>query len=275
RAGALVLFEGDEIVIGRGQDATERIDDSGLSRRHARIYRRSGAHFIQDLGSTNGTYVNGVPVVNAVPLGDGDRIQLGRGVIFRSQLLDDMEHEAQQRLYDAAVRDPLTKLYNRRHLDDRLREEFAFAARHRSALSVILTDIDRFKSVNDTYGHPAGDEVLRRVATAFASTIRIEDMVARYGGEEFCIVLRGIEACGAMTLAGRLRKKVEELPVDVGQVAPLHVTSSFGVATFDHLHPFVSQTTLVEAADAALYIAKDTGRNRCVHASDPGVMPSR
>ncbi len=273
--GSLLMMPGGgEMVIGRGCDASQRIEDQGLSRKHVRIFRNGPGFWIQDLRSTNGTFVNGLQVPHNALLNDGDRIQLGRGVILRFQLHDALEQEATRRLYDNAVRDPRTRLFNRRFLDGRLEEEFAFAARHRSALSVILSDIDHFKSVNDNYGHPAGDEVLRRVARVMESTVRIEDVAARYGGEEFCVVARGIEAPGAMTLAGRLRKKIEALAVETGDQV-LRVTSSFGVATFDHLHTFADPASLVQAADAALYFAKENGRNQCCHTSDPGVMPFR
>ena len=274
-AGSLIMMDGDEMIIGRGATATERIDDEGLSREHVRIFRRGGGYWIEDLQSTNGTFINGVPIPYAAPLNNADRVQLGRTLILRFQLQDKMEHAAARRLYDTAVRDPLTRLYNRRFLDERLTEEFAYSARHQSALSVVLMDIDHFKSVNDTYGHAAGDEVLRQVAMVVQETVRLEDVATRYGGEEFCVVARGIEAQGAMALSERLRSRISGLLIDTGSDQLLRVTSSFGVATFDHLHPYVTGATLVQAADAALYHAKATGRDRSCHANDPDVMPSR
>ena len=274
-AGSLIMMDGDEMVIGRGEGATVRVDDDGLSRKHVRIFRKGGGYWIEDLQSTNGTFINGVPIPYAAPLNNADRIQLGRTLILRFQLQDKMEHEAARRLYDNAVRDPLTRLYNRRFMDERLKEEFAYSVRHQSALSVILMDIDHFKAVNDTYGHAAGDEVLRQIAMVVQETVRVEDVATRYGGEEFCIIARGIEAPGAMTLAERLRSRICGLLIDSGDDQLIQVTSSFGVATFDHMHPYVAGNAVVEAADAALYHAKDTGRDRACHANDPGVMPSR
>jgi two-component system cell cycle response regulator len=274
-AGSLIMMDGDEMVIGRGEEATVRVDDEGLSRKHVRIFRKNGGYWIEDLKSTNGTFINGVTIPYAAPLNNADRIQLGRTLILRFQLQDKMEREAARRLYDNAVRDPLTRLYNRRFMDERLKEEFAYSVRHQSALSVILMDIDHFKAVNDTYGHVAGDEVLRQVAMVVQETVRVEDVATRYGGEEFCVIARGIEASGAMSLAERLRSRICGLLIDSGDDQLIRITSSFGVATFDHLHPFVVGGALIEAADAALYHAKDTGRDRSCHANDPEVMPSR
>lgn len=152
--------------------------------------------------------------------------------------------------------DPLTGLANRRAFDLFLLESFNLARRHEHALAVLTIDIDHFKSYNDTYGHPAGDEVLQGVAKAFTSVARETDLVARIGGEEFAIVLPETAAAGARTLAERVRARV------AGLEFRRQVTVSIGVATLSSAVPTVS--ALLEESDAAMYTAKRRGRNQVV-----------
>lgn len=250
-----------ETVLGRGRDADCRMGDRGLSRRHARFFGQAGAFFVEDLGSTNGVRVEGERLGGAPRrLRYGDRITMGEDVTLVFQRHDDLSKQASERLYEYAVRDPLTGLYNRRYLDERLAQELAFAVRHGVPVSVLLIDLDHFKSVNDTYGHAAGDAVLLAVARVLDEAVRTEDVVARFGGEEVCVVIRGIDDRGALALSERLRKNIESLPVNVqGQI--LRVTASFGVATFRRQ----SDGDVLQRADQALYAAKARGRNRCFH----------
>jgi diguanylate cyclase (GGDEF)-like protein len=160
------------------------------------------------------------------------------------------------------MRDPLTDLYNRRFFDQRLREEYAFASRHQRPLSVILLDLDHFKLVNDSHGHPAGDEVLRNVARLIKRCVRQEDVACRLGGEEFGVIVRIDGREGARAVAERMRKRIEETPVHFGGVL-IPITASAGIATAAPPHMHESPTALLAAADRALYRAKDDGRNRC------------
>lgn len=166
-------------------------------------------------------------------------------------------------LIDLSYLDPLTSIPNRRRFDEVLAAEWRRAGRSRTRISLLMLDVDCFKAFNDTYGHQAGDDCLRRVAAALSDHLpRAGDAVARYGGEEFAVLLPGTDAAGAYLLAERLRQQVERLgiPHRASGVAP-HVTVSCGVATRrpqGDEHP----GTLVAAADAALYAAKGRGRNR-------------
>lgn len=263
--GSMLMLHEEEAVLGRVGESVHRIEDRGLSRRHARIYRMHGEFWIEDLRSTNGTFVNGELLTRPSMLYDGDRVQMGQDVLFRFQLHDALEQAAARKLYESAVRDGLTGLHNRRYLDERLAQEFAYAARHGAALSTILLDLDHFKSVNDTFGHAVGDRVLELTAGVMQRTVRTEDLVARYGGEEFCVLVRGVAIPGVMTLAERLRVQVEELAVPTGDGRTLKVTSSFGVATLDAEHPVEDVASLLRMSDDALYRAKAAGRNRCLH----------
>jgi len=171
--------------------------------------------------------------------------------------------EANAKLERLSFLDGLTNIANRRRFDEFLHIEWRRAAREAAPLSVILADIDFFKAYNDTYGHEAGDEILKKVAGALAATVnRPADLVARYGGEEFVVALPGTDAAGALVLAERLRAAVEALAVAHSTSrAAAHVTISVGVATTVPERGAALEA-LVAAADLALYQAKHDGRNR-------------
>jgi two-component system cell cycle response regulator len=262
-AGLVIALADAPIVIGRTSEATIVIEDDGLSRKHARFLRMQRQYFVEDLESTNGTFVNGVATTEPVRLDDGDTVQLGSGTVVRFSLRDEAEIDAARRTYERTVKDPLTGAYNRHFLDERLVSELAFAQRHGVPLTVMFVDADHFKRVNDTHGHAAGDEVLRRLSQLLESTLRAEDIVARYGGEEFVLVLRGVPTTGALAVAERVRVGVETLKIGhAGKWIP--VTVSVGVATHSKEREVDSVAALLALADGALYRAKGSGRNRVV-----------
>ncbi|GIV07255.1 MAG: hypothetical protein KatS3mg017_0457 [Fimbriimonadales bacterium] len=160
-----------------------------------------------------------------------------------------------QKLQSLAVTDGLTGLHNHRAFQDYLEEQFQAALRNQQPLSLILMDVDFFKQYNDTYGHQAGDEVLRQVAEILKASVREGDFVARYGGEEFAIVLPRAELEDALQVAERLRSAVESAPWTLRPI-----TGSFGVANVRR--DMESRQEIIEAADQALYTAKRNGRNR-------------
>ncbi|BDV43329.1 diguanylate cyclase response regulator [Geotalea uraniireducens] len=164
-----------------------------------------------------------------------------------------------------SMRDPLTGVYNRRYLDDRFPQEVKRAFRYEHRISVILMDIDHFKLVNDTYGHHAGDMVLRACAACIGGCIRENiDWQARYGGEEFVIVLPETDLSGALVAAERLRQQIAALVTTV-RGEELKVTASFGVASFtppDQQEDLEVAEFLLAQADHCLYQAKGEGRNR-------------
>jgi diguanylate cyclase (GGDEF)-like protein len=168
------------------------------------------------------------------------------------------------RLTRQAQTDALTNLANRRALDERLDDEVDHARRLGTNVAFVIADIDNFKSINDSYGHQTGDEVLRRIGRALAEAVRELDLPGRYGGEEFAIVLPGTNLSGARALAEKIRKNLEKLLVTTPDGSPFQVTASFGAACFPAQ---TSVEELVAAADAALYQAKRTGKNRVVTAT--------
>ncbi len=259
--GRLFALDGEELVFGRDESAVGRLLDDGLSRRHARVFRRGGETCVEDLGSTNGTFVGEERLTGPRALAEGDRVGLGRNVVLRYSLLDALEEEAQRVLYESTVRDPLTRAYNRRYFDERLQSEYSYAARHGADLTVAFIDVDHFKKINDSHGHAAGDAVLAQLARVVGRALRSEDVFARYGGEEFVVLLRGVSATRALQFGERVRSLVESLEVTCdGRRIP--ITASVGVATYGGGRTFAAPGALVAAADAALYQAKAHGRNR-------------
>lgn len=257
--GAMYKIDGGELLIGRAKTVNVRLDDDGVSRRHARVVQKDGEVVIEDCQSANGTFVNGSRVV-ACTLKDGDKIRIGATTILKFSYHDRLDETFQKQMYEAALRDGLTKTFNRRYLLDRLQTEFAYSRRHGTALSLLLLDIDHFKKVNDGYGHLAGDHVLASVARCLQTALRTEDVLARYGGEEFVIICRGIALQNAALLGERLRELVKNTPIDVeGQC--IAVTVSVGISALPD--PSVaSSEQLVASADEALYEAKRAGRDR-------------
>ncbi|MBI3596073.1 MAG: diguanylate cyclase [Nitrospirae bacterium] len=170
--------------------------------------------------------------------------------------------EANKRLVDMSLTDELTGLPNRRYLNRRLREELAMAQRFRSSLSCIMLDLDHFKQINDALGHQAGDAVLQSLAKVLCADKREYDVIGRYGGEEFLVLLPQVDAQGAITVAERLRKRVEETDLATNLRKPVRVTISLGVTTFNE--EAINEEDLIRRADEALYRAKARGRNRSV-----------
>jgi diguanylate cyclase (GGDEF)-like protein len=167
-------------------------------------------------------------------------------------------------LRSQSIKDPLTGLYNRRYLEETLEREIRRAVRSEQALGVLMLDLDHFKKFNDTYGHDAGDTVLRETASFLSKSIRAEDIVCRFGGEEFVVILPTAELNNAHARAERIRSKLRELTVlHQGQSLGI-VTVSVGVAALPE-HG-TSPRELLDAADAALYRAKREGRDRVVDA---------
>jgi two-component system cell cycle response regulator len=246
-------------TVGRGYDADVRIQDSGISRRHARFAPADGRVVIEDLGSTNGTFVNGVRIAGRHVLADGDKLQFGTFTVLRFEYRDEADEAFQRWMFESASRDGLTGAYNARYFRERMNTTLADAPRGVEDVSLILFDIDHFKAVNDTHGHLAGDRVLSGVASVVAALLQHDDVFARYGGEEFAVLARG-SAAQAAQLAERLRAAVEARTFEIEGLR-IRVTISVGVASLSHQHAG-PPTALVAAADRALYRAKDGGRNR-------------
>ncbi len=257
--GEMYRLDEGETFLGRGQTATIKLMDDGISRKHARIVQQGGEVMIEDMRSSNGTIVNGAPVSTQL-LKDGDKIRLGSTTILKFTYNDQLDESFQQQMYEAALRDGLTKAFNKKYFLDRLETEIAYARRHQAHLSLLMFDVDHFKRVNDTHGHLAGDYVLAKLAKVASAAVRTEDIFARYGGEEFGVICRGVSLPNAGILAERLRANVEATVFDHDGTR-MPVTISVGVAGHPET-PVETVAQLIEAADQALYEAKRAGRNR-------------
>jgi len=248
------------LLIGRSEDADVVIDDESVSRHHAKIVRLPHDVFmVKDLGSKNGTFVNQLQI-EAHPLNEGDQIQVG-DIALKFAVEDSIEAALRDRLYAAAMRDPLTNLFNRRAFDEQILRALAFSRRHQQPLSLVLLDIDHFKKVNDTYGHPVGDRVLEELAKVLTTTLRTEDFLARSGGEEFVIICAGNRKSQAIVLGERLLSAVRKHDFPMSVDSSLHVTISIGVAEFLP-DSQVQPEQLVAEADQNLYQAKSNGRDQ-------------
>ena len=257
--GEMYKVEGDKTVIGRGQKAQVRLLDDGISREHAQVVVEGNRIYLEDLGSTNGTFCNGLKV-DRRELADGDKILVGSTTILKFTYHDNLDEIFQKQMYESALRDGLTKAFNKKYFTDRLESELTFALRHQSPLVLVMFDIDHFKKVNDTYGHQAGDLVLSELSTLLTAALRAEDVFARYGGEEFAVICRGTDLTQAQIVGERMRKAVETHRFTF-EGTHIPVTISVGIAGLPDA-AVKDATDLVARADKALYQSKHGGRNR-------------
>jgi diguanylate cyclase (GGDEF)-like protein len=254
-------------VVGRLSNLEFPLQHASVSRKHAQLELLEGRPpklVVQDLGSRNGTRVNGHRISGGTALELDDILGIG-SFLLRFRLLDPLDRRFAGRLEDvlaASRRDPLTGLLNRSYLEQRLAEAAKAHANAGLPMGLLMVDVDRFKRINDTLGHPVGDRVLVAVAQAVRRAVRDTDPVVRYGGEEILVALPTADATITARVGERIRRGVEELtfvPVAPG----LRVTTSVGWSTLDRDGEL---DALVARADAALYRAKTTGRNRVIGA---------
>jgi two-component system cell cycle response regulator len=257
--GEMYKLGRERTIIGRGASADIRMLDEGISREHCEVLRQADRVILRDLRSTNGTFCRGLRVEEQ-DLSDGDKILVGSGTVLKFTYHDKLDEDFQRQMLDSALRDDLTRTFNKRYFQDRIESEYAYAIRHNLATALISFDLDHFKSVNDTYGHPAGDHALEQVAGVVFGTIRVEDVFARVGGEEFSIICRGADLLQAKIVAERIRRAVETHPVSWNEKS-IPLTVSVGVVAIPS-GSIRSAADFIAAADEMLYEAKRGGRNR-------------
>jgi len=262
QAGRLIAVDGDPVTIGRAPDADLVVDETGVSRHHARIGRTpAGGFYVKDLGSMNGTFV-GATRVGVALLHRNDLLQLGPHLRVRFAVVDSVEESLYRQLYESSVHDPLTHVFNRRYLADRLLAEVARARRANGDVAVLIIDVDALKKVNDRFGHLAGDRALCSIAAGILRALRFEDVLARYGGDEFVVLAVGTGLTDATRLAERVRCAVEALHMNA-RGGEVRITTSIGVATLAELPANEKQVgPLLALADERLYRAKASGGNQ-------------
>ncbi len=279
RTGAcLLVIKGREIgrdfrlrrkcyILGRDPDLDVPVHDESVSRRHAQLEVLHGPamhelhYWLTDLQSTNHTYVNRKKI-ERVELHDGDKIRLGE-TILKFALLDEVEARFHREIRDRIRYDSLTGLLTRDSLFLALEIELRRAVTYKHPLSVLMMDLDRFKRVNDTYGHLVGSRMLTLVGRIIRENLRMVDVSGRYGGEEFITYLAETSPEMAVAAAERIRKGLEGQTLQNGK-ARVNITISIGVSCYPGNGSDV--TTLVACADSALYRAKEGGRNRVIKA---------
>jgi two-component system, cell cycle response regulator len=249
------------LVIGRGEDCDLRIPDFSVSRKHAAVEARPDGYHVADLGSTNGTFLNDTTVSNS-RMQDGDYLRVGN-CIYRFLAGGNVEADYHEEIYRLTIIDALTQVPNRRYLTEFVDRELVRALRHARPLSLLMIDIDRFKSVNDDFGHLAGDFTLRELAACVRQNVSREDLFARYGGEEFAMVLVETTPDQARRVAEQVRQVVEGHTFRFDDAA-YPVTVSIGLAGIEGGPKELTVEELFRRADANLYQAKNAGRNRVV-----------
>ena len=198
----LPVPKGAIVTFGRSPDCTYSFEDASLSREHVHVVRVANDYVLKDTGSTNGTFVNDRRTTGAATLKDGDRIQLGLYTMLRFTLVSESEEHALRRVYEAAIKDGLTGVCNRKHFEERLAAELAYAARHGTPLSVVIFDVDYFKKVNDTHGHLAGDAVLKVVPASSAPAFAPRTWSPATAARSSC------SCCAARTGRGRSSSRI-------------------------------------------------------------------
>ena len=264
--GKRYLLSGETVKIGRSSEADITIVEASVSRLHAQIIENEDEIFIEDLGSANGTYINDQKVMGAAPLKDQDVVRLGT-LLLKFFSSDNIDGYIQDKIYRMATIDAGTQIYNKQYLMDALVRHFQLSKGSGRELSIIYYDLDHFNKVNDTYGHNAGDQILRESAQLVKTIIRKEDIFGRFGGEEFIIVLPKTDIKTAYDLGERIRSicakhvyNIETINDGIKKVVKHTQTFSLGVSQLTQ--NMTDFKELLESADKKLYNSKQNGRNK-------------
>lgn len=268
-SGCLIVIYGEDmgrrvhvgtepLIIGRSPQCEVQIDQESVSRNHCRIRFHDGEFRVRDLDSTNGTYINDDLIDEEGRLRHGDQLKVGR-TILKLIVGDDIEVQYHEEIYRLMTTDGLTQLHNKRYFDETLDKEAARAKRYKRAFSLLVFDIDHFKKINDTFGHLAGDAILRQIGAVILGRLRRNDVVARIGGEEFALITPEVGLDGAAELAGKINRLIRDTRFEF-EGTRVEVTVSVGVAEWQaHYEDAVD---LFKAADDRLFEAKRLGRNQ-------------
>ncbi|MCZ6806730.1 MAG: GGDEF domain-containing protein [Deltaproteobacteria bacterium] len=271
-SGCLIVIYGQDIgrrvhvtteplIIGRSPQCEIQIDQESISRNHCRLRFHEGEFRVRDLDSTNGTYVNDDLVEEEGRLRHGDQLKVGR-TILKFIVGDDIEVQYHEEIYRLMTTDGLTQLHNKRYFDEMLDKEVARAKRYKRTFSLLMFDIDHFKHINDTFGHLAGDAILRQLGAVTLGRLRQNDVIARIGGEEFALITPEVGLDGASELAGKINRLIRDTRFEF-EGTRVEVTVSVGVAEWQSHYDAAED--LFKAADEKLLEAKRLGRNRvCV-----------
>lgn len=259
-------LDSDTMIIGRSPQTDICIDEPSVSRRHSKMTLQGEVVSIEDLGSSNGTYVNDKKLEGSVKLKDQDMIRLGT-ILFKFFANENIDGIIHDKIYRMATIDKGTETFNKKYLQETLKSEFKHSLSYGMDLSIIYFDLDHFKKVNDSYGHAAGDFILKEGSSVVKSALRKNDIFCRFGGEEFVIILPNTKSDKAVELAERIRIAMENYVFDIEldedgakRIVQHRQTISLGVS---QLEPSMqSENELLESADKKLYHSKQNGRNQ-------------
>jgi diguanylate cyclase (GGDEF)-like protein len=250
--GRRIPLVNPQYIVGRDSEAGFVVSRSSVSRQHARLWSDEMAEWwVEDLGSTNGTFVNEIRLTRPQELADGDQVRFGDAIykFLSGSNIESAYHEA---IHNMAIQDGMTGIHNKRYFSEFLEREIAVCQRHGHPLTLVMFDVD----------HLAGDAVLKDLAQRIRPRIRREDLFARYGGEEFACVLPSTALAGGIVFAEHLRTIIEERPCAF-ENQMIAFTISVGVTTL-HKETGVDPAALIKRADDNLYSAKRGGRNRVI-----------
>jgi diguanylate cyclase (GGDEF)-like protein len=249
------------VRLGRADTNDIVVNHDLVSAEHLELRAGDDGWEIVDLGSTNGTFVNDKQLDPSWLLQDGDYLRVGN-CIYRYLAGGNIEAEYHEEIYRLTILDGLTQIHNQRYMSEFLEREVVRSQRHDRPLAVLMIDLDKFKAINDSFGHLCGDFVLREMTDVIRATVRKEDLFARYGGEEFVLVLVETDQEEAVLVAERIRQAVAEHAFRF-ETTPVQLTISIGIACMAG-EMTVTPASLLRTADENLYQAKRSGRNRVV-----------
>jgi len=255
--GKSYILDAPEMVIGRSPSVDIVINEQSVSRQHSKCFQASDNFDIEDMGSSNGTYVNNQKLISRYTLKDGDIVRLGT-VLFKYYAHHNIDMLIVDDLYRMANIDSGTQIANKKNVIEALDSEFKYSKAYTRPLSVIYFDLDHFKKCNDTYGHNAGDFILKETAQIVKSVIRKEDIFGRFGGEEFIIILPNTDSRTALAFAERIRTTIDQHDY-VFEDKTMKQTISLGVSQLNS--EMAQPKDLLENADQKLYKSKSNGRN--------------
>jgi diguanylate cyclase (GGDEF)-like protein len=258
-ADNLISLIDGETTLGRDPGCDIQIDDDYSSRHHATLQVGESRCLVVDEGSLNGTFVNDQRVERH-QLAAGDHLRIGNHV-FKFLSADHPEAQYHEAVYQMMTSDGLTQIANRRYFEDAFRRELARSTRHSRPIGLLMLDVDHFKRINDLYGHLVGDECLKELCQRVQAAIRPDDLFARMGGEEFAVVLSETRYIDCVAAAEWVRRRVEGIPFCAERKLHIPLTISIGVAHHEGSAACTPEE-LLSVADARLYEAKRSGRNR-------------
>ncbi|MEZ5470020.1 MAG: GGDEF domain-containing protein [Lysobacterales bacterium] len=247
------------VTMGRSADCDFRLLNRAISRLHCRVWRDNSGFWVRDLNSTNKTYLNDRPVVEA-RLKDGDFITVG-GTVVQFTQEKDVDHAAQSEFFDLVTHDQLTGLSQRRVFEQSLEQEIARSVRRGREFVLALLDVDELSRINREWGKAAGDDVLKQVARALKAGLREEDLLCRFGGEEFAALLPETGMEEAEKLLNAVRSAIANVEFFI-QGESRSASVSIGAVLWTP--EFKTAAATLDAAEQKLKAAKDAGRNRIV-----------